>query len=63
MKIQGFLYGHYDSRGGCTFVERPTKEEADKEYVKAFQVDSYADSPEHRGNVAENAVWLPRQTR
>jgi len=34
--LHGFLYGHYDSRGGATFVEAKTREEADPFYVEAF---------------------------
>lgn len=31
-KLRGFLYGHYDSRGGTTMVVANTKEEADNYY-------------------------------
>jgi hypothetical protein len=36
MKLHGFLYGHYDSRGGATFIEADTQPEADAVYAKAF---------------------------
>jgi hypothetical protein len=33
---QGFLFGHYDSRGGTTFVEAASKEEALRHYALVF---------------------------
>src|SRR5258708_40312965 len=34
--IKLFVYGHYDSRGGTTGVNAPTREAADKIYGSAF---------------------------
>jgi hypothetical protein len=31
--IKGFVYGHYDSRGGTTMIVADTREEADKVYL------------------------------
>jgi len=39
MKITGFLYGHYDSRGGATFIEAATQEEANPFYLESFACD------------------------
>ena len=36
LQLKGFLYGHYDSRGGTVFVEADTREQADKKYVDAM---------------------------
>jgi len=36
MKITGFLYGHYDSRGGATLIEDESKEIADIRYASMF---------------------------
>lgn len=36
LQLKGFLYGHYDSRGGTVFVEANTREQADKKYVDAM---------------------------
>jgi len=33
---KGFLYGHYDSRGGTTFIEANTRDEADRRYGEVF---------------------------
>jgi len=38
-KLQGFLFGHYDSRGGASFVVAETKAEAYKKYVSTFWLD------------------------
>jgi hypothetical protein len=35
IQTKGFLYGHYDSRGGTMFVVAPNRDAADKAYVKA----------------------------
>lgn len=35
-KYEGFLYGHYDSRGGCSFIEADSKEKADAVYLQSF---------------------------
>jgi len=35
-KTTGFLYGHYDSRGGATFIPVATREEADRLYASIF---------------------------
>jgi len=41
MKImQGFLYGHYDSRGGGTFIRAKDRRDADLEYGTHFGWDS-----------------------
>jgi hypothetical protein len=46
-KIQGFLYGHYDSRGGATFIEGTDKAKADAEYVLPFCLEQvFPDEPE-----------------
>ena len=37
--LNGFLFGHYDSRGGATFVVAQSKEEAFKKYASAFWMD------------------------
>jgi len=34
----GFLYGHYDSRGGTIFIEAASQDEADKQYAVFFGV-------------------------
>ena len=33
---KGWLYGHYDSRGGATLVYAPNREEADRIYASVF---------------------------
>jgi hypothetical protein len=38
-KYEGFLYGHYDSRGGTTFVNHPDRATADLWYASAFGFD------------------------
>ena len=40
-KYEGFLYGHYDSRGGATFVEGTDRDKADKQYAEAFICEGY----------------------
>jgi hypothetical protein len=37
---QGFLYGHYDSRGGTTFIAEPTQEKADARYAAIFGMEA-----------------------
>ena len=39
-KLQGFLFGHYDSRGGATFVVADDKKEAAKKYASAMWLES-----------------------
>ena len=38
-KLQGFLFGHYDSRGGATFVVATDKAEAYKKYASGMWLD------------------------
>jgi hypothetical protein len=45
MKIEGYLYGHYDSRGGAMFIALPTREEADKLYAAGFMHNQVFDTP------------------
>jgi hypothetical protein len=40
-RITGYLYGHYDSRGGATFIEAKSREEADPFYSEAFMCEGY----------------------
>jgi hypothetical protein len=35
-RYDGFLYGHYDSRGGSVFVIAGGREEADRKYIRQF---------------------------
>lgn len=35
-EYKGFIYGHYDSRGGTCFVVADTKDEADRRYLNDF---------------------------
>lgn len=42
-KIKLFVYGHYDSRGGTTGVDAPTREEADRIYESVFCWNSAED--------------------
>jgi hypothetical protein len=37
--ISGWLYGHYDSRGGATFIAAPSKAEADEWYCNDFALE------------------------
>jgi hypothetical protein len=54
-KITGFLYGHYDSRGGAAFIEGTDKEQADAKYVEDFGLDQIFDDPEEL-TTAKNQV-------
>lgn len=36
LTVKGYVYGHYDSRGGTTFVRAENREEADRKYVKYY---------------------------
>jgi hypothetical protein len=36
MRYEGHLYGHYDSRGGTSFVVASSRKEADKRYIEFF---------------------------
>ena len=38
-KLEGFLFGHYDSRGGTTFVESNDQAKAKKKYADSFYFD------------------------
>jgi hypothetical protein len=55
-RIQGFLYGHYDSRGGASFYETATKEEADQIYKTSFVLD--ADEAEEYGQQIADEDFL-----
>ena len=48
MKIKGHLYGHYDSRGGATFVAAPERAVSDAIYANTMIWDEpgIADGPE-----------------
>lgn len=48
----GFLYGHYDSRGGTTFIVAENKQEADLRYLKDVCCVDDADLEDER------AGWL-----
>ena len=48
---QGFIYGHYDSRGGATFVTASTRKEADTKYAESA---GWADEDNWKGWVDED---------
>lgn len=56
MKTEGYLYGHYDSRGGATFVIAPTREQADALYVEAFATNEYADDAAQAEEYNKNII-------
>jgi hypothetical protein len=51
---RGFLYGHYDSRGGTTFVEADSRDTALRRYVIGF---GYEDGKPFQFDVP-TADWL-----
>lgn len=51
-EIHGFLFGHFDSRGGCTFVEAANEATALAKYSEAFKYWNDAD-PDAASNAAE----------
>lgn len=55
---EGFLYGHYDSRGGTTFIEAKTKKEADLRYLREVCGDEHATEADVTGPVEDQPGWL-----
>lgn len=50
---RGFLYGHYDSRGGTTMIEAATREEADRRYLRDVFCFDESDIADFAAGVAE----------
>jgi hypothetical protein len=40
-QLNGYVYGHYDSRGGSSFVTATSREEADKRYAYHFWTEEF----------------------
>jgi len=40
-QLKGYVYGHYDSRGGSSFVTAASREEADKRYAYHFWTEEF----------------------
>lgn len=53
-QTKGFLYGHFDSRGGSMFVVAPTREKADEMYAKQAGWAHHLEREEWQGVVDQD---------
>src|SRR5262249_28746259 len=59
MKYEGFIFGHYDSRGGAVFIAGGTEAEARKAYAESGQPlqEQFEDAAQWANDEGAHPMW------